>query len=170
MSVRHYTKRSIAKRLERLSVQRGECRIFVGALSQQGYGQFSLNAKTVYAHRAAWFAKHGEMPMAYLLHSCDTPACISLDHLREGTQKDNMADCAAKGRNYKGGSHWSKHRPLRGERHGNAKISDDDVSDIRVLRSFGLTQAAIATIYEIHQSSLSTRLSGKNLKVSLCQA
>ena len=32
------------------------------------------------------------------MHSCDTPACINIDHLSAGTRDDNMADMARKGR------------------------------------------------------------------------
>jgi len=34
----------------------------------------------------------------FVLHICDTPACINPIHLRVGTQKQNMSDCAKKNR------------------------------------------------------------------------
>ena len=44
-------------------------------------------------------ARYGEIPKGLLvMHKCDTRACCNPDHLQLGTQKDNMADCAAKGR------------------------------------------------------------------------
>lgn len=37
-----------------------------------------------------------------ILHSCDNPRCINIDHLSLGTVLDNVADRQAKGRQAKG--------------------------------------------------------------------
>jgi HNH endonuclease len=77
----------------------GECRVFTGHLSEQGYGRIGFRGRVDYAHRVAWTFTRGEIPEGMcVLHSCDNPACINPDHLWLGTQGDNMHDKAAKGR------------------------------------------------------------------------
>lgn len=61
-------------------------------------------------HRLAWESVHGPIPPGlFILHMCDNPPCYNVEHLRVGTQKDNIADAISKGR--MGGletHHWSK--------------------------------------------------------------
>lgn len=64
------------------------------------YGEIWLDGTTkAYAHRVAASLIHGELDDgAVVLHACDNPACVRPDHLRVGTQADNMADQSRKGR------------------------------------------------------------------------
>lgn len=69
------------------------------------YGQFTLDLDgrrvCVSAHRFAYQLTHGPIPRGkFVLHACDEPACVRPDHLWLGTQKDNMADAATKGRTH----------------------------------------------------------------------
>lgn len=53
----------------------------------------------VLAHRIAWEMTHGTIPMGlYVLHRCDTPACVNPEHLFLGDQTVNMQDAKRKGR------------------------------------------------------------------------
>jgi hypothetical protein len=65
-------------------------------------------------------------------HTCDWPACCNPAHLWEGTHADNVADRDAKG------------RTARGERHGNAKFSDEL---IRAIRSYPGTPKEAAAVF-----------------------
>ena len=72
-------------------------------------------------HRIAWMLKNGPIPKGMcVLHHCDNPPCCNPDHLWAGTQKENLHDMAAKGRN---------NQP-RGERHWKAKLSEEQALDI----------------------------------------
>jgi hypothetical protein len=65
-----------------------------------GYGQFGVTGSTtIGAHRVAWILAHGPIPDGYhVLHRCDTPPCVRIDHLFLGTNADNIADKTRKGR------------------------------------------------------------------------
>lgn len=107
-----------------------------------GYGKKSGTT----AHRAAWIAKNGPVPNGkYVLHECDKlyepgdityRQCINVDHLRLGTQKNNIDDMWARGR---GNRHGNK-----GVTHHNAFLTEDQVRAVRRMRAEGLSYAAIA--------------------------
>jgi hypothetical protein len=51
------------------------------------------------AHRVAWEKVHGPIPQGMqVLHRCDTPLCVNVEHLFLGTNADNQRDKASKGR------------------------------------------------------------------------
>lgn len=75
------------------------CWEYTGARVSKGYGRFSIQRKHVYAHRAAYLLMKGQIPEGLLvLHSCDNPSCFNPDHLRVGTQKENLDEMRFKGR------------------------------------------------------------------------
>jgi hypothetical protein len=66
-----------------------------------GYCYVTVNGKRMGQHRAVWMETHGKIPPnGYILHSCDTPTCINVEHLFLGTHAANMTDMAAKGRQH----------------------------------------------------------------------
>src|SRR5690606_35598865 len=77
---------------------RGDCWVWTATRMSRGYGYFYANGKMRGAHRVAWAIAHGYFPDVHVLHRCDNPPCVRPDHLFLGTQRDNMADMAAKGR------------------------------------------------------------------------
>jgi len=64
----------------------------------QGYGDVWIDGKSWKAHRYAWFLAHKTEPTLMILHSCDNPPCCNPQHLREGTNQDNMNDMVMRGR------------------------------------------------------------------------
>jgi hypothetical protein len=76
-----------------------DCWLWTGGKHRQGYGQISIARKMALAHRVSYELEVGPIPPGMsVLHKCDVPGCVRPDHLFTGTQKDNMADCARKGR------------------------------------------------------------------------
>ena len=75
----------------------GDCWMWTGA-QKSIYGGFWL-AGWQHAHRAAWILERGAIPDGlHVLHACDNPGCVRLDHLFLGTHAENMADMSRKGR------------------------------------------------------------------------
>lgn len=69
----------------------------------RGYGQFSVNNKSVEVHRFSYQFFNGEIPaQMHVLHHCDNPICVNPKHLFLGTNLDNIRDKISKGR-WKGG-------------------------------------------------------------------
>lgn len=76
------------------------CIPFLGAKHRQGYGMVNRkDSKEKYAHRYTYEKAHGEIPAGLVvMHSCDNPSCVNLEHLSLGTQQDNIKDRDKKGR------------------------------------------------------------------------
>ena len=86
-----------------------------------GYGMFGWNYGKYYAHRFVVMLREGtNLNGKYVLHSCDNRKCVNPAHLRLGTQKDNMDDMYARGRNF--------HQ--RGSKHGLAKLTEEAALEI----------------------------------------
>ena len=75
------------------------CIEFVGARTSAGYGNVWYDGRNWGAHRLTWFLVHGPIPEGmFVMHICDNPPCINIDHLMLGTPGDNSRDMARKGR------------------------------------------------------------------------
>lgn len=77
----------------------GNCWLWTGSTKGNNrYGAIRFANRMELAHRVAFFLKYGRWPRPNALHKCDNGLCIRATHLFEGTQKDNMRDCASKKR------------------------------------------------------------------------
>lgn len=75
------------------------CVLWEGARNAGGYGVLPVaRYGTRLAHRAALADTLGRPVEGVAMHTCDNPPCVNPEHLREGTQADNMRDCSEKGR------------------------------------------------------------------------
>jgi hypothetical protein len=75
------------------------CLLWEGAVSRYGYGHIRRGGKDIVLHRMVWEEANGPIPDdLHVLHNCDVPACVNLNHLRLGTRSDNMTDIVVRGR------------------------------------------------------------------------
>lgn len=120
------------------TTERG-CVLWTGATGTFGYGQIGRGRRgdgQVQAHRVAWELAHGPIPDGLcVLHRCDNPPCVNVEHLFLGTKADNVSDMCVKGRHVPAGT--------PGETHHAAKLTDADVREARRLRSQGVTWKAL---------------------------
>lgn len=124
---------------------RGEgCWEWLGTRSDTGYGTF-YDGRVYATHRYSWELAFGPVPLGLCaLHHCDNRACVRPDHLWLGTKAENSRDMAAKGR--------ERTPMLQGERHGEAKLTDSAVRDIR---TSDLSGVALAVRYGVSPSLVS---------------
>ena len=122
----------------------GKCWNWRGTIDKHGYGQIRINQRFYRAHRVIWELANGARLTREMVvrHTCDNPPCCNPAHLVVGTQADNMADMAARGRR-------------KGERACNAILSGADVLWARkecasgvvsvsdAAKRFGVTYAAM---------------------------
>lgn len=119
---------------------KGECWEWQRGRLPKGYGAFqtAVAGKKVYlATHYVWFLTHGALPDLQILHSCDNPPCVNPDHLREGTNADNVKDKMERG------------RQPRGEKCAIAKLSDSQVVEIKELIRNGRAPKDIAPLFNI---------------------
>lgn len=77
----------------------GSCWEWTAAKNPNGYGMFNYKRKMQLAHRVVWQITNGPIPQGgCILHSCDNPGCVNPQHLRVGTQDENMKDMSRKNR------------------------------------------------------------------------
>jgi hypothetical protein len=152
-----FTQEQIERLTEKLSrhsmLKENGCIEWTAGKNQYGYGVTHLWPKNFLAHRIAWCLVHGPIPLGLcVLHRCDNPACVNVEHLFLGTQQDNLADMRAKGRARQG------HADRRGALSPMAKLTEEQA---RTIKTEAGTHAEIAKRYGIAQQTVSDIKSGR---------
>lgn len=146
----------------------GDCWIWTSAIVTGGYGVLHIGNKNIKAHRLAWEFERGEIPEGlFVLHRCDTPNCVRIDHLFLGTHDDNMQDMVQKGRSARSenhGQHIHPERTARGGNHGKAKLNEEKVRCIKQYIREGRTHADIADQYGVSVGTINNIAQGINWK------
>lgn len=131
------------------------CWNWMGRRFRRGYGIFCVEyhgkRREITASRLA-YALHSKADPAELVvcHTCDNRACINPAHLFIGTHQDNIADMIAKG------------RQCRGKDKHSAKMTEQDVLDIREEYRNGVWPSVLAKRYGV--SSKTIKRNAKGLK------
>lgn len=124
------------------------CMLWTDAPSAYGYGRLRVNGKQVGAHRISLLLAEGPPPPGKpeSAHACRNRLCVAPEHLRWASAQENADDRERDG------------TALRGERHGQAKLTAVQVAEIRraytageanqpeLGRQYGVQQAAISKI------------------------
>lgn len=133
----------------------GACHVWTGSRQSDGRGKIKLAGKDQLAHRVAFFLAHGRWPNPCALHKCDGGeiGCVRLDHLFEGTYADNTRDMVTKGR--------CKRAAARGEASGRAKLTQNQVLEIRSALAMGESQRAVARRFRVGKSTIGVIATGK---------
>lgn len=147
-------------------VHKGDgCWLWTAATQRDGYGVFRDGAKQVAAHRVSYALTYGSIPQGqFVLHRCDTPGCVRPDHLFLGNHRENMVDMVAKGRAAKGAGNAAYLHPdrvPRGIYHGNAKLNDRAVKDIRARHAQGEPRTNLALEYGVTPQTITLVVQNK---------
>ena len=94
------------------------CWLWLRSITRMGYGRICHEGKLWSAHRLMYALTHEDFnPKLSVCHHCDVTSCINPDHLWQGTQADNIADMAVKGRGIKsrrGLPYGAHYKPVTG--------------------------------------------------------
>jgi len=127
--------------------QEGGCWIWTGSLNHRGYGKFSWKKqKTALASRVSYeLFKEPIEDQLFICHTCDVPSCVNPDHLFAGSHMENMLDMIDKGRQ-------------------NAKLSPDQVWEIRKLWEKGWSQSKLMEKFKIASPTISNIVNRRSWK------
>lgn len=117
---------------------------------RRGYGHFYPTIKPkrhIAAHRYSFEFFYGVVTLC-VLHRCDTPKCVNPNHLFLGTNRENTADRHRKGRS------------ARGERSGQAKLTEAQAREVLTLRGT-TTQLAVAERFGVARGTVGAIWRGK---------
>lgn len=143
---RAYVEKRIEKVMEKIRGDNHEHWLWQLKAQVDGYGEASFHCKTYPAHVFAWRAFHQcrEVPDGMkLLHYCRLRNCVNPYSLTLGDAAENMADKVRDGTDN------------RGMKHKKAKLTDDNVQEIRQLYSNGESQGTIAAKFGVIQQTVS---------------
>jgi hypothetical protein len=105
------------------------CWLWTGTKQPNGYGRLCAGGKKLLAHRLSYEINVGPIPGGLLvLHTCDVKLCVRPDHLYAGTRSQNSHDAINRG----------LHIPLRGVKHWNARLTEEQVQEIRTAGTVAL--------------------------------
>lgn len=74
------------------TIKQGDCLVWIGAKTHNGYGLVRRNNKSQLAHRVAYTQVKGAIPDGLTInHKCQVTLCINPEHLEAMTLQENIA-------------------------------------------------------------------------------
>lgn len=170
-------KNTIADIYARIDSSGDGCHLWTGScFTGSGYGQVYWKGKNRRVHRLVWELANGPIPPDVLLcHTCSANyppgdityrRCCRLDHMYPGTSLSNAQDRSQDGRErpQSGDAHHSRRHPekmKRGSENPMARLTDDQVREIRIRRAAGAFLKDIAREYHVCEGLISQIARGK---------
>ena len=143
---RTYTSRPIEERFWEKVDTSGECWVWTANRDKDGYGRIGR----IRAHRFSYELHNGSIPSgAWVLHHCDNPPCVNPVHLYAGTVTDNNRDTVRRGH------HVNAPPVLRGEQNPRARLSEQQVMEIRTRRAAGEMGIDLAAEFGVSDRTIS---------------
>jgi hypothetical protein len=105
-----------------------------------GYPQCGKEGFTRMSRWIYW-KETGDKPEV-VMHLCDNPACININHLKGGTTKENVQDAVSKNRN------------VKGELVGTHKLTEEEVIKIKEMISSGAGTTYISRWFNVNKSTI----------------
>ena len=139
-------------------IKHDKCWLFE-PVSPQGYGVFSFDGQSCFAHRFSLiqnlgFPSNREM---YVRHKCQNKNCVNPQHLEWGTQEENRRD------QWRDETHTRA--KSRGEKNRNSKLSEEQVLDIlKEWHSTDISMNLIAKKYGVSKATISAIGNNKTWK------
>ena len=125
------------------------CMEWTAGRHEFGYGQLTVGGKTTSTHRLSYEHFVGPIPEGMQVrHACDNPCCVRPDHFSIGTIADNMRDKTERG------------RQARGEKQYAAKLTEEQVQEIRNRYACGATHQKIADEFGVARTNVGMILRG----------
>lgn len=128
------------------------CRLWQGVTTDYGYGR-RANGQAV--HRWVMETVIGRKLTSneVVMHLCDQPLCYRFEHLRLATRLENNRDMMSKGRDR-----------LIGSKNSQAKLTEDDVTQIRHRVTSGERREDVAADYRVKRQAIDGIVNGKTWK------
>jgi hypothetical protein len=142
---------TLQERIDHFSVKRDNgCIDWIGYADKERYGRMRVSSKLLRVIRVVYTMHNGEIPEGLVVrHVCDNPACINIEHLEIGTNKDNIDDRTKRGRG------------VRGEKSHEALLTEAAVLGIR---SSTESRKILAARYGVHTDTIGDVIRRKSWK------
>jgi hypothetical protein len=138
-----------------------DCWEWTGAIKDNGYGTITVGGRSlghVYAHRASWEMAFGAIPAGMdICHRCDNRRCVRPDHLFVGTTSGQPRRHADEGPSERPGA-----RVRRGDRNGRARLTWEQVREIRRRWAAGEQQIVLAREFGLGSTTVGHIVHGRH--------
>ena len=136
--------------LDTLASGTAECIEYPFGRFTNGYGRARYQGRARPAHVVAYEIHVGPIPPGLeVCHDCGNRPCVNPSHLRVDTHQGNMADCLVHGTH------------TRGTRNGRARLTAEQVANVRAEVAAGTRQIDLAASLEVSPQTINHIVRGR---------